>query len=147
MTAQAAQKALDTAPASSGGATLTLPGPTGESNRLTTHARPPVLCLGPGAPAADAQAALVAALGGRAALATGALDPDALTSLTGLSGVLWWGDADTARTLNAALSRRAGPILPLITGAPDLGHVMGERHVCVDTTASGGNAALLGGAG
>ena len=38
------------------------------------------------------------------------------------------------------------PILPLITGLPDTGHVMGERHVCVDTTASGGNAALLGGA-
>ena len=29
---------------------------------------------------------------------------------------------------------------------PDLARVMGERHVCVDTTAAGGNAALLGGA-
>jgi len=35
--------------------------------------------------------------------------------------------------------------VPLITGLPDLGHALLERHVCVDTTAAGGNAALLGG--
>ena len=32
-----------------------------------------------------------------------------------------------------------------VTGLPDKGHARAERHVCVDTTASGGNAALLGG--
>ena len=32
-----------------------LPGPTGESNVITTHARGPVLCLGPGADAANAK--------------------------------------------------------------------------------------------
>jgi rod shape-determining protein MreB len=35
----------------------------------------------------------------------------------------------------------------LITGLPDRGHVTEARHVCVDTTASGGNAALLAEAG
>jgi hypothetical protein len=35
---------------------------------------------------------------------------------------------------------RDGPILPLIGGLPDRGHVFHERHACIDTTASGGNA-------
>ena len=77
---------------------------------------------------------------------TGTLPADALSSLTGLSGALYWGDEDSARAYAQALSQRKGPILPLITGMPDTGHVLHERHVCVDTTAAGGNAALLGGA-
>jgi RHH-type proline utilization regulon transcriptional repressor/proline dehydrogenase/delta 1-pyrroline-5-carboxylate dehydrogenase len=36
--------------------------------------------------------------------------------------------------------------VPLVTGRPDPAHVLTERHVCVDTTAAGGNAALLAGA-
>ncbi|EKD61282.1 MAG: Delta-1-pyrroline-5-carboxylate dehydrogenase, partial [uncultured bacterium] len=32
---------------------------------------------------------------------------------------------------------------PLIGGMPDAGHALLERHVCIDTTASGGNAQLL----
>ena len=44
-----------------------------------------------------------------------------------------------------ALTERAGPILPLITGQPDAAHALHERHLCVDTTAAGGNTALLAG--
>nr|WP_317055681.1 bifunctional proline dehydrogenase/L-glutamate gamma-semialdehyde dehydrogenase PutA [Roseovarius sp. W115]MDV2929268.1 bifunctional proline dehydrogenase/L-glutamate gamma-semialdehyde dehydrogenase PutA [Roseovarius sp. W115] len=124
---------------------LVLPGPTGESNRLTLHARAPLLCLGPGEDAAKAQAEAVMALGGRAATVTGALAAEVLTTQSNFAGALWWGDATKAQAYTTALSKRNGPILPLITGQPDLGHVMGERHVCVDTTAAGGNAALLGG--
>jgi RHH-type proline utilization regulon transcriptional repressor/proline dehydrogenase/delta 1-pyrroline-5-carboxylate dehydrogenase len=62
-------------------------------------------------------------------------------------GVLWWGDVETARAIEVALSKRAGPIMPVICGLPDTARVRAERHVCVDTTASGGNAALLGAAG
>jgi RHH-type proline utilization regulon transcriptional repressor/proline dehydrogenase/delta 1-pyrroline-5-carboxylate dehydrogenase len=51
-----------------------------------------------------------------------------------------------ARPYAQALSQRTGPIVPLITGLPDSGYILNERHVCVDTTAAGGNAALLGGA-
>ncbi|WP_417742623.1 hypothetical protein [Salipiger sp.] len=43
------------------------------------------------------------------------------------------------------LSRCDGPIPSLITGLPDTGHARAERHVCIDTTASGGTAALPGG--
>ncbi|MFY9238636.1 MAG: bifunctional proline dehydrogenase/L-glutamate gamma-semialdehyde dehydrogenase PutA [Roseovarius sp.] len=123
-----------------------MPGPTGESNRLTTHMRAPLLCMGPGTEAASAQAQAVRLLGGRAVEASGQINPEALETLGNLSGALWWGDADTARACSEALSRRSGPILPLITGMPDTGHALHERHVCVDTTAAGGNAALLGGA-
>ncbi len=125
--------------------TTSLPGPTGESNRLTTSPRPPLLCLGPGATAAAAQAREVTALGGSAIVATGRLDPEQLEQIEGVSGVLWWGDEETGRLIEQSLAKRKGPILPMIPGKPDLARVQGERHVCVDTTAAGGNAALLGG--
>ena len=77
----------------------------------------------------------------------GHLPAEVLTSLQGFSGAIWWGAADQARAYVATLAARKGPILPLITGLPDRGHVTEARHVCVDTTASGGNAALLAEAG
>lgn len=70
-----------------------------------------------------------------------------LTTLDGFAGVVWWGNPDQSRAIATALAARKGPILPLVTGTPDRGHVTQERHVCVDTTASGGNAALLAEAG
>jgi RHH-type proline utilization regulon transcriptional repressor/proline dehydrogenase/delta 1-pyrroline-5-carboxylate dehydrogenase len=124
------------------GEALVLPGPTGESNRLTSYARAPVLCLGPSAATALQQASAIRALGGRAVEAPG-LDPTALTRLQGFSAALWWGDAEGARIRAKALASRQGPILPLICDAPDTGHAVLERLVCIDTTASGGNAQLL----
>ncbi len=121
---------------------LDLPGPTGESNRLTSLARLPILCLGPTAAAALDQAEAVRALGGLAVELPG-LAPAALARLGGFSGALWWGDATTARQHAATLASRKGPILPLITDRPDKGHAVLERHACIDTTASGGNAQLL----
>ncbi|MFD0911585.1 bifunctional proline dehydrogenase/L-glutamate gamma-semialdehyde dehydrogenase PutA [Ruegeria arenilitoris] len=126
--------------------TRSMPGPTGESNRLTEFPRAPFLCLGPGPEAAKAQADAILGLGGTAIQTEGSLDLHRLENLPGISGVLWWGDADTARQIERHLARRDGPILPLIPGLPDRSRVMAERLVCVDTTAAGGNAALLGGA-
>ncbi|ARE40747.1 Proline dehydrogenase (Proline oxidase) [Rhodovulum sp. P5] len=137
------QALLDGCRAAKGAETRPLPGPTGESNRLTTHPRPPLLCLGPGDEAAQAQVAAVRALGGAAVAVPASLSPEAIERLTGFAGVLWWGDADTARALDRALAGRDGPLLPLLTGWPDTAHARVERHLCVDTTASGGNAALL----
>ncbi|WP_347310664.1 bifunctional proline dehydrogenase/L-glutamate gamma-semialdehyde dehydrogenase PutA [Defluviimonas sp. SAOS-178_SWC] len=141
------QAALNAAPRPGVLSQTDLPGPTGESNRLTLVARAPFLCLGPGPEATEAQAEALHALGGQAVAVAGTLDPGALETLTGFAGVLYWGDPETARSHAQALSRRAGPILPLITAMPDRGHAAQERHVCVDTTASGGNAALLAEAG
>ena len=118
-----------------------MPGPTGESNRLTQVPRAPLLCLGPGRRAALEQAEAVRKLGGHAVEAP-SLPPEALATLQGFSGALWWGEADAGRPYAKALATRPGPILPLI-GMPDRGHVVLERHLCIDTTASGGNAQLL----
>ncbi|MGR3503336.1 bifunctional proline dehydrogenase/L-glutamate gamma-semialdehyde dehydrogenase PutA [Pseudaestuariivita sp.] len=129
--------------AASGPDQTSLPGPTGESNRLALRPRPPFLCLGPGKDAIAAQADAVRARGGEAVMLDSPLDPKALIDIPTLGGVLWWGDAETAKPLAQALARRAGPIIPLITGQPDTAHAWYERHVCIDTTAAGGNAALL----
>ncbi|WP_404811433.1 bifunctional proline dehydrogenase/L-glutamate gamma-semialdehyde dehydrogenase PutA [Gemmobacter serpentinus] len=135
------QSALDAAaPAPGALAALDLPGPTGESNRLSFFARDPLICLGPDRASAQAQGDAVRALGGVAVEAAG-LDPQALTRLKGFSGAICWGDE--ARAYARALAQREGQILPLIAGLPDKGHVVLERHVCIDTTASGGNAQLL----
>ncbi|GGX53209.1 bifunctional protein PutA [Tateyamaria omphalii] len=124
-----------------------LPGPTGESNMHSRSPRPALLCAGPGAEATAAQMAAVTALGGIAVPATGQVDPKALTDGPAYGGVLWWGtDMQQGTALEKALAKRSGPIIPLITGQPDKAHVHVERHICVDTTASGGNAALLGAA-
>jgi RHH-type proline utilization regulon transcriptional repressor/proline dehydrogenase/delta 1-pyrroline-5-carboxylate dehydrogenase len=71
------------------------------------------------------------------------LTPDALATLGGFAGALYWGPAQEARALAAALAARTGAILPLVTALPDAAHVTLERHLCIDTTAAGGNAALL----
>ncbi|WP_291734794.1 L-glutamate gamma-semialdehyde dehydrogenase, partial [Leisingera sp. F5] len=125
--------------------TTTLPGPTGESNRLTVSARPPLLCMGPGPEAAAEQAKEVIGLGGTAIEAHGMFDLHRLEAIQGIAGVLWWGDEATGREIEQWLAKRDGPIIPLIPGKPDRARVLAERHVCVDTTASGGNADLLGG--
>ncbi|WP_423206536.1 bifunctional proline dehydrogenase/L-glutamate gamma-semialdehyde dehydrogenase PutA [Paracoccus yeei] len=122
-----------------------MPGPTGELNRLSAHARGPVLCLGPGRAAAAAQVTAVERLGGIAVAADGDVAPALLTRLPQLSAVLWWGDEARGRDYAAALADRDGEIVQLITAMPDLAHVAHERHLCVDTTAAGGNAALLAG--
>jgi RHH-type proline utilization regulon transcriptional repressor/proline dehydrogenase/delta 1-pyrroline-5-carboxylate dehydrogenase len=124
-----------------------LPGPTGESNRLSHYARAPFLCMGPGEAASREQADIVRSHGGIAVEVPAKLPTEVLTTLDGFSGVVWWGNPDQSRAIATALAARKGPILPLVTGTPDRGHVTQERHVCVDTTASGGNAALLAEAG
>ncbi|MFT5798794.1 MAG: RHH-type proline utilization regulon transcriptional repressor/proline dehydrogenase, partial [Candidatus Azotimanducaceae bacterium] len=122
----------------------TLPGPTGESNRLSSMSRAPILCMGPGADAAAAQAQAVTALGGQAIAATGTIAPSLLTDGPAYGGIVWWGDAATGQAIDKALAKRTDAIMPLITSQPDAGHAHEERHICIDTTASGGNAALLG---
>ncbi len=125
--------------------TQDLPGPTGELNRLTTlPPRQPFLCMGPGNAAQDQAKAVEAAGGGQAVLAD-RLPAHHLENIHEIGGgVIWWGGDDgTAREIVQALAARPGAILPLVTGTPRADHVLAERHLCVDTTASGGNAELL----
>lgn len=133
--------------------TDTLPGPTGESNRLTTMPRGRVLCLGPTAKQARAQAEIASALGCVAlAIAPGLASAEGLDGgitcenikvIPDLEGVLWWGDTETARALRRALAARPGAIVPLVRASDPVPWLIKERHVCVDTTAAGGNAELL----
>ncbi|MEM8596186.1 MAG: hypothetical protein AAGF76_06950, partial [Pseudomonadota bacterium] len=75
----------------------------------------------------------------------GHLAPESLSDLPPFGGLIWWGDPAIGRAYAQALARREGPIIPLITGHPDKAHACLERHLCVDTTAAGGNAGLLAG--
>ncbi len=130
---------------------LELPGPTGESNRLSIHPRGLILCLGPGAEAANAQAeqarsvrcpALAIAAGVTDGIA-GRLDLADLETLPNLGGVAFWGGDEAAAEARRALAARKGPIVPLLTEADIRDRCQVERHLCIDTTAAGGNASLL----
>ena len=105
--------------------------------------RGPILCLGPGRQGVEDQIKHIEKLGGIATGVDGWLEPQELSNLQNISAVMWWGD--NARDYLKVLARRAGPIIPLITEEPDLSFVIHERHICVDTTAAGGNAKLLAG--
>ncbi|MDF1719888.1 MAG: bifunctional proline dehydrogenase/L-glutamate gamma-semialdehyde dehydrogenase PutA [Minwuia sp.] len=141
-----------------------LPGPTGESNRLNSYPKGTVLCLGPTRQIAMAQA--VQALGAGCAVAvvapgaTEAVRPLAaagapvvaldgtvtaamLRTLDGAVAVAAAGGSDWTRALRIALAERDGPIIPLETQVIAPGRYVVERHLCIDTTAAGGNASLL----
>ena len=134
--------------------TRDLPGPTGESNRWSTHPRGLILCLGPSlndamdqarqAMRAGCAALMVAPGAGGGNAIDGVLDPTSLGRLSGFEAVAYWGDEPTARAIRSALAGRNGPILPLIASADVTSNCITERHVCIDTTAAGGNATLLG---
>ena len=47
------------------------------------------------------------------------------------------------RARQAIQTGRGGVIVSLLTDPGDIGQPIPERHVCVDTTASGGNTTLL----
>ncbi len=136
---------------------LSLPGPTGESNRLTLYPRGIVLCLGPSPANAAKQASIATAQGCTAFVVCpgclgpqaldGFLDRDLLASLTGFDAVALWSNEDDLRLARRALAARDGTLIPLITDRDMADYCVIERHVCVDTTASGGNASLLAGSG
>jgi len=130
-----------------------LPGPTGESNRLSVYGRGTVLCLGPSADAALEQARMAREAGAHVlAIAPGVppalgldgwLPRGALEHLQGIAVVAHWGEGADLAAVRRALAARAGALVPL-AACHDLGpRARIERHVCIDTTAAGGNAALL----
>lgn len=147
------QKLIDGAiPTASLLETIELPGPTGESNALRLYAKGVVLCLGPTAAVASRQAQEASALGCVAiAIAagiqeplTGVLSPDQLAEITGIDAVIYEGSNERQKEYRAALAKRDRAIVALITTLAEVKErCVLERHVCVDTTAAGGNATLL----
>ena len=130
-----------------------LPGPTGESNRLSTYGRGIVLCLGPTAADATEQVriardngchALAVAPGISPALGIdGVLPRGALEHMRGFDLVALWSDVRDLRAARRALAVRDGALIGLACGNDLAARCRIERHICVDTTAAGGNAALL----
>ncbi|MEM6623473.1 MAG: bifunctional proline dehydrogenase/L-glutamate gamma-semialdehyde dehydrogenase PutA [Pseudomonadota bacterium] len=138
---------------------IDLPGPTGESNRYRLEPRGTVLCLGPAATLLD-QVVTALAMGnavlaicpgagdGLAVLTDGDLPlsvldgrlPVSVTADIDIDLVVFGGVADQLRL---ALAGRSGPILPLVTGPARPEDFVLERAICIDTTAAGGNTALL----
>ena len=139
-----------------------MPGPTGESNHWTLYPRGNVLCLGPQAEQLKIQICQALALGnrvlavgadipelsdviasGRLRMCSGEVNPAVLKNMSGLNAVCLWESESVLRPWRSALAERDGMIVPLLTGPTDIVQLMLERHVCVDTTASGGNTTLL----
>ncbi len=141
-----------------------MPGPTGELNRLSNHARGVILCLGPTADVALAQAAMALSQGNRVVVIApgcgrfvtqaakaglpvvgveGLLEPEALATATGFEAVVSEAERGLLKQYRIALAQRAGALLPLITEPAQAQRFVLERHLCVDTTAAGGNASLI----
>ncbi|MGR2738067.1 bifunctional proline dehydrogenase/L-glutamate gamma-semialdehyde dehydrogenase PutA [Billgrantia sp. Q4P2] len=142
----------------------TLPGPTGESNRLSFYPKGPVLCLGPTLEIAIAQAAQALGAGCPAVIVApgaaqavrplidagapvaafdGSVAAETLTAVRGIAAVAAAGASDWTRDLRLALAQRDGPIVSLETQTISPERYVLERHLCIDTTAAGGNASLL----
>ncbi len=135
--------------------TIDLPGPTGESNRMSTFARGIVLCLGP--TISDARQQIKIARQNKCtplSICPGSSEIDGflerihLSVLTDFDAVALWSSNDDLKAARKALAVRTGPIIPLLTNPQDMAdQCIIERHICIDTTASGGNAALLASTG
>ena len=141
-----------------------LPGPTGELNRLSNHARGVVLCLGPDKQTALEQAATALSQGNKVVViapevedtvaeaakaglpvvgVNGLLEPAALEQARGFTAVVSCAEQSLLRAYREALAKRDGALLPLITEHTLDQRFVIERHLCVDTTAAGGNASLI----
>ena len=119
-----------------------LPGPTGESNILTTYPKGIILCLGPTEKQAELQAKSVRDIGSTACIVLG-LDLNNLSKLENFSAVMLFAKIDMVRVAKKALAEKNGSIIPLITNTETLKNMKIERHVCINTTAAGGNVELL----
>jgi len=145
------------------GESLTLPGPTGESNILSYAAKGLVMCLGPGNQQALDQALTALAAGCKAIVICPQPD-DELTILqkkgapvSCFRGQMNAGDLSSLKGFNVvaiepgqlmvdcriALAEREGAIIQIASRPYTATSFRHERHTCIDTTAAGGNAALM----
>lgn len=135
--------------------TQDMPGPTGESNRLSTYARGKILCLGPSLEDARSQAKIARQAGCAPLIIcsgvsedeglSGIMNPNDLTNLQGFDGLAFWGKSEDARHIRIAIAARSGAIIPIFDDMDMQERCVLERHVSIDTTASGGNVTLLAG--
>lgn len=141
-----------------------MPGPTGESNRMSLHPRGTVLCGGTDLRIVEAHVAQALALGNAVVIVLpdaphyfstllesglpvlcidGVIGPEFVRDMKDIDAVAIASNGADFRPIRKALAERRGRILPLITETIAPTRFMVERHLCVDTTAAGGNASLL----
>ena len=141
------------------GASIALPGPTGERNTLSFAERGDVLCAANDSGVLLNQLAAIFATGNRALVLgknlPAGLPAAALASIeqfTDLSAIttpfqIALVEPGIAATVSAALAARDGALVSLIDtsadGAIPLWRLVAERALCVNTTAAGGNASLM----
>jgi RHH-type proline utilization regulon transcriptional repressor/proline dehydrogenase/delta 1-pyrroline-5-carboxylate dehydrogenase len=124
-------------------------GPTGESNKTYNYPRGKILCLGPEPSDVKKQIRIAQLNGCEATLRKSYLKNDEsfsyLETLTDIQAVAFWGNSWNSKKIRIALSKRHGPIIPLMLEENMSEQCIIERHVCIDTTAAGGNVTLLSG--
>ena len=135
--------------------TIDLPGPTGESNRLSVFPRGTILCLGPSVKDAKDQYDIAISSGCKALMVVpgasgdnavdGFLPREHIRTLNNIEGVALWSATDDLKACRKALASREGAIIPLLASPVMADQCVLERHICIDTTAAGGNAILLAG--
>jgi RHH-type proline utilization regulon transcriptional repressor/proline dehydrogenase/delta 1-pyrroline-5-carboxylate dehydrogenase len=142
----------------------TMPGPTGETNQLSAHPRGVVLCLGPGRDNALAQAISALAqqnsvvivadeadelaehlhqAGLPATGANGYVEAATLGKIKAIDAVMSQAQNEQLNACRIALAEREGQLIPLICEIDSPDRLIVERHLCIDTTAAGGNASLI----
>ena len=143
--------------------TISLPGPTGETNRWSLHPRGNVGCIADSDGAVAAQIIMAlgtgnrvfvprTAFGERAASKLGSIHCKAADDpLSDADAILVAGSDDLVRSSRERAAALPGRIVPVIArnaaGGYDTSRLLVERVVTVNTTASGGNAELLAIAG
>jgi RHH-type proline utilization regulon transcriptional repressor/proline dehydrogenase/delta 1-pyrroline-5-carboxylate dehydrogenase len=73
----------------------------------------------------------------------GQIDPQMLTDLQRFDAVASFADDETLKAYRTALAQRSGKLIPLLAEDDLAARCRTERHICIDTTAAGGNASLL----
>ena len=140
-----------------------LPGPTGESNRLTLHPRGHVLVLSEGINN-GMQQAVDALIAGCAvvlvvaeehqlpqdaldhlplAVINGFVEPDTIDALQSIDAIAVSAGTDITMDYKKQIAARYEHIMPVMCEVNNPVRYTVERHVCIDTTAAGGNATLL----
>lgn len=118
-----------------------LPGPTGEANKYHLFAKKQVYCCGPGDQNAQRQEAMLKEAGFTDIIVVPNAKPEEISQAEGLNALMYWGE-DT-REFASALATKSGKIIQ-ISSKETIGiELFEEQVICIDTTASGGNAELL----
>ena len=118
----------------------TLPGPTGELNTYSTQPRGHILVLHPDS-ATRRELAQIAEQSGNTVTESAVLPPDCAENFDAVMTRL---DDDSVFSSLAALRAQPGErITPVISDQGGYIWLKKEKHICRDTTASGGNVDLL----